>query len=206
MANDGWARVERDSPVPPKLQPFALKDAPSLIEAVFPAQKDLEIFEKLMAFDVDGLARREPRISAAEIARRIGLSNPWSYFTASFKGEPGDEEEIEGAQFPLDVEQYPGLTVRWRRDIGQADKLDLLTRALANHPTYEERAGLCKRPEELDQDALYAPIWPSANAHLGYLGIEACSQPELVEQLGILRFGSVPSAIVQASSSASFPR
>ncbi len=109
-----------------RLQPFALKDAPALIEAVFPAQKvsfeaqrerkagagqtltalgsywkgrkplilvraillgsllpqtddaekDLEIFEKLMAFDEGGLARREPKISPAEIARRIELANP----------------------------------------------------------------------------------------------------------------------------------
>jgi len=133
-----------------RLQPFALQDAPALIEAVFPAQKvsfearrerkagsgqtltalgsywkdrkplilvraivlgsllpqtddaekDLEIFEKLMAFDVGGLARRAPKISPTEIARRIPLGDPWSYFTASYKGDPEDAEEIEGAQFP----------------------------------------------------------------------------------------------------------
>ena len=46
---------------------------------------------------------------------------------------------------------------------------------LAAYPTFEERAGLCKRPEELDQTALYAPIWPAVNAHLGHLGIDAHS-------------------------------
>jgi putative DNA methylase len=225
-----------------RLQPCALKDAPALIEAVFPAQKvsfeaqrerkagagqtltalgsywkgrkplilvraivlgsllpqtddpekDLEIFEKLMAFDEGGLARRAPKISPAEIARRITLDDPWCYFTASFKGAPDDAEEIEGAQFPLEVEDYPGLSVRWRRDIDQADKLDLLAKALATYPTYEERAWLCKRPEEMDQTALYAPIWPAVNAHLGHLGIEAHSHQELVEQLGVLRFGHRP--------------
>jgi putative DNA methylase len=224
------------------LQPFALKDAPALIEAVFPAQKvsfeaqrerkagagqtltalgsywkgrkplilvraivlgsllpqtddaekDLEIFEKLMAFDEGGLARREPKISPAEIARRIVLANPWSYFTASFKGDPEDAEEIEGAQFPLDVDHYPGLTIRWRRDIDEADKLDLLERTLATYTTYEERAALCKRSEEMDQAVLYAPVWSAVNAHLGHLGIEAHSHPALVEQLGILRFGHRP--------------
>jgi putative DNA methylase len=227
-----------------RVRPFALKDAPALIEAVFPAQKvsfeaqrerkagagqtltalgsywkgrkplilvraivlgsllpqtddaekDLEIFEKLMAFDEGGLARREPKISPAEIARRIELANPWSHFTASFKGDPEDAEEIEGAQFPLNVDDYPGLTIRWRRDIDPETKLDLLSRALATYTTYEERAGLCKRPKEMDQDALYAPIWPAVNAHLGHLGIEAHSHQELVEQLGILRCGggSIP--------------
>ncbi len=102
-----------DAKAGPRIEPFGLKDAPALIEAVFPAQKvsfeaqrerkagagqtltalgsywkgrkplilvraivlgsllpqtddaekDLEIFEKLMAFDEGGLARREPKIS-----------------------------------------------------------------------------------------------------------------------------------------------
>lgn len=164
----------------------------SLLPQTEDAEKDLEIFEKLMAFDDGGLARREPKISPAEIARRIELADPWSYFTGSFKGDAKDGEEIEGAQFPLDVDDYPGLTVRWRRDVDEADKLDLLAKALATFPTYEERAGLCNRPEEMDQVALYDPIWPAVNAHLGHLGIEAHSHQQLVEQLGILRFGHRP--------------
>jgi putative DNA methylase len=227
---------------PSKFQPFTLKDAPALIEAVFPAQKvsfeaqrerkagagqtltalgsywkgrkplilvraivlgsllpqtddpekDLEIFEKLMAFDVGGLARRAPKITPADIARRVELANPWRYFTAAFKGDPENAAEIESARFPLDLDDYPGLTIRWQRGIDEVDKLDLLTKALATYPTYEERAGPCKRPEEMDQTALYAPIWPAVNAHLGHLGIEAHSHQELVEQLGILRYGHRP--------------
>ncbi len=228
-----------DTEKAPKLQPHALKDAPTLIEAVFPAQKvsfeaqrerkagagqtltalgsywkgrkplilvraivlgmllpqtddpeqDLEIFEQLMAFDDAGLARREPKIAPAEIAWRITLDNPWAFFNATYKG---DHEDIEGATFPLEVDDYPGLRILWRRDIAEEARLELLAKALATFPSYEERAGLCKRPEELDQEALYAPIWPAVNAHLGHLGIEAYSHPELVEQLGILRYGHRP--------------
>ena len=231
-----------DAPTAPRIEPFALKDAPALIEAVFPAQKvsfeaqrerragagqtltalgsywkgrkplilvraivlgsllpqtgdaekDLEIFEKLMAFDEGGLARREPKLSPAQIARRIELADPWRWFTTSFKGDAEDAEEIAGAQFPLDIDDYPGLSIRWRRDTDDEDKQALLARALATSPTYEERAGLCKRPEEMDQTELYAPIWPAVNAHLGHLGIEAHSHQELVEQLGILRYGHRP--------------
>jgi len=126
-----------------RLQPFALREAPALIEAVFPAQKvsfeaqrerkagagqtltalgsywkgrkplilvraivlgsllphtddpekDLEIFEKLMAFDEGGLARREPKISPADIAQRVALEEPWNYFIASLKGNSRDAEE-----------------------------------------------------------------------------------------------------------------
>jgi putative DNA methylase len=64
-------------------------------------EKDLEIFEQLMAFDDAGLARREPKIAPAEIARRITLDNPWAFFSFSFKGDPEDIEEIESASFPL---------------------------------------------------------------------------------------------------------
>ncbi len=164
----------------------------SLLPQTDDAEKDLEIFEKLMAFDEGGLARREPKISPAEIARRLELADPWRYFAASFKGDKEDAEEIEGAQFPLDIDDYPGLSFRWRRDIDEPDKLEILARTLATYPTYEERAGLCKRPEEMDQTALYAPIWPAVNAHLGHHGIEAHSHQELVEQLGILRYGHRP--------------
>src|SRR6056297_2915371 len=112
------------------LQLFALKDAPALIEKVFPAQKvsfeaqrerkagagqtltalgsywkgrkplilvraivlgillprtedeeqDLLVFEKLMAFDSGGLARRvfaKGGLSASLIASRLELDKPW---------------------------------------------------------------------------------------------------------------------------------
>ncbi len=225
-----------------RLEPFALRDAPALIEAVFPAQKisfeaqrerkagagqtltalgsywkgrkplilvraillgsllpqtddpeqDLEIFEQLMAFDTAGLARREPKISVTELARRLTLADTRRYFAASYEGKAATQQDLACLQCPFEPDDYPGLTIRWRRDIDEADKLDLLAQALATYPTYEERAGLCKRPEELEQSALYAPIWLAVNAHLGRFGIEAHSHQELVEQLGILRFGHRP--------------
>nr|WP_242523193.1 DUF1156 domain-containing protein [Thiocystis minor] len=223
-------------------QPFALRDATALIEAVFPAQKvsfeaqrerkagagqtltalgsywkgrkplilvraiilgsllprtddpeqDLEIFEQLMAFDLEGLARREPKISVTELARRLTLADPWRYFAASYEGKAVASEDLACLRCPFEPDDYPGLSIRWRRDLDQADRLDLLAQALATFTTYEERAGLCKRPEELDPAALYAPIWPAVNAHLGRFGIAAQSHQELVEQLGILRFGHRP--------------
>jgi len=225
-----------------KLQPFALKDAPALIESVFPAQKvsfeaqrerkagagqtltalgsywkgrkplilvraillgsllpqtddpekDLEIFERLMAFDNGGLARREPKLRPADIAERVALVHPWQVFSYTLKGTSHSVEEIDRLQFPIRLADYPGLTLRWRRDLQPDAKLEVLAQALATFSTYEERAALCKRPEELDQAALYAPIWPAVNAHLGRFGIQAHSHQELVEQLGILRFGHRP--------------
>ncbi|QCP47929.1 DUF1156 domain-containing protein [Trinickia violacea] len=199
------------------LTPLALKDAPALIESVFPAQKvsfeaqkerkagagqtltalgsywkgrkplilvraivlgsllpptgdgeaDLAIFEKLMAFDDEGLARRAlaaNAYSAAKLQELIPISDPERYFSG--RG--------------------------WRRDITDDEKLVLYRRALATLPSYEEKASLCKRPEEMDQGWLYAPVWPVVNQHYGDLGLNACSFADLVEQLGILRYGKRP--------------
>lgn len=72
------------------------------------------------------------------------------------------------------------------------DKLALYLAMLQTLPNYEARAALCKRPEELDQTELFAPVWATVNSHYRHFGINAYSHQELVEQLGILRFGSRP--------------
>ena len=199
------------------LTPLALKDAPALIETVFPAQKvsfeaqterkavaaqtltglgsywkgrkplilvraivlgsllpptdnaeaDLAIFEKLMAFDDEGLARRAlaaSAFSATRLQELIPISDPERYFGA--RG--------------------------WRRDVTDDDKLELYRQAMTTFASYEEKASLCKRPEEVDQEWLYAPVWSEVNRHYAHLGVSAQSLAELVEQLGILRYGRRP--------------
>ncbi|MFW7345132.1 MAG: anti-phage-associated DUF1156 domain-containing protein [Pigmentiphaga sp.] len=199
------------------LTPLALKDAPALIETVFPAQKvsfeaqserkavaaqtltglgsywkgrkplilvraivlgsllpptddaeaDLAIFEKLMAFDDEGLARRAlaaNAYSATMLQEVIPISDPERYFSG--RG--------------------------WRRDITDDEKLVLYRRALTTLSSYEEKASLGKRPEELDQDWLFSPVWPEVNRHYAHLGVNVQSLPELVEQFGILRYGHRP--------------
>lgn len=208
-----------DAPTAPRIEPLALRDAPALIEAVFPAQKvsfqaqrerNAGAGQTLTALGSYWKGRkplilvraivlgsllpqrriwgfsRSPWPSMREVWRggsrrsvrrrspaRSRWPTPGDYFTASFKGDPEDAAEIKGARFPLDIDDYPALSIRWRRDIDENDKLDLLAKALATYPTNEERVGLCKRPKEMDQDALYAPIWPAVNAHLGHLAIDA---------------------------------
>jgi putative DNA methylase len=201
----------------PPLTPGALRDAPALIESVFPVQKisfeaqeertavqsqtltglgsywkgrkplilvraivlgtllpatgdaeaDLDIFERLMAFDEESLARRALAANAFSVSTLqdlIPIADPESYF-----GRRG-----------------------WRRDITDEEKLTLYRRALATVGSYEEKSSLCKRPEEVDQAWLYAPVWPIVNRHFAHLGVLASSIPDLVEQLGVLRFGHRP--------------
>lgn len=226
------------------LPPLALKDAPALIETVFPAQKvsfeaqqertsvqsqtltglgsywkgrkplilvraivlgsllpptedaqgDLALFEKLMAFDDEGLARRAligNAVSAAEIAARIQLDEPWAYFKAAIKRRDVRGGDVRWMRFPLDADAE-GISLRWQRSLSDDDKLVIYRKLLATCTSYEEKASLGKRPEELDQEWLYAPVWPEVNRHYAHLGISVKSLPELVEQLGILRYGHRP--------------
>lgn len=199
------------------LTPLALKDAPALIETVFPAQKvsfeaqkerkaqasqtltalgsfwkgrkplilvravvlgallpatddaeqDLDIFERLMAFDEESLARRalaNGAFNVEALQALIPINDPDRYFS----------------------------TTGWRRDIGLDEKLELYRPAIATFGSYEAKAALCKRPEEVDTDWLYEPVWPVVNRHYAHLGIQAYSFDQLIDQLGELRYGRRP--------------
>jgi adenine-specific DNA methylase len=227
-----------------QLTPFALKDAPALIESVFPAQKvsfeaqqertsvqsqtltglgsywkgrkplilvrsvvfgallpqsadhekDLEIFEALMGFDDLGLAKRAITLNSikpADIISSIKLDNPWDFFTHNIKVDDPELKQIEVLTAPFDSVSM-GLKLRWRRDVYKTDKIPLFRKYLDQFQTYEERASLCKRPEECDQEWLYQHVWPKVNQHLSKYYINASSHHQLVEQLGILKFGRKP--------------
>ncbi len=152
----------------------------SLLPATDDAEQDLTVFEKLMAFDEESLARRalaENALSATRLQELIPISDPERYFSG--RG--------------------------WRRDITDDDKLVLYRRALATFGSYEEKAGLGKRPEEVDQEWLYAPAWKAVNQHYAHLGINANNIAELVEQLGMLRYGHRPRAGDTFSGGGSIP-
>jgi adenine-specific DNA methylase len=226
------------------LVPFALKDAPALIESVFPAQKvsfesqrerkanlgqtltslgsywkgrkplilvraivlgsllpatdnpqkDLEIFEALMAFDLAGLARRavsQKIIKPKEIAAAIRLDKPWQYFTYKLKRSELSAGDFSHRSFPIDAD-VEGIDIKWRSEITDDGKALIFQKYLATLGSYEERSLLGKRPEEVDQAWLYQSIWKKVNAHLSSFGVNASSHQELVEQLGMLRFGHRP--------------
>ncbi|MCB0066136.1 MAG: DUF1156 domain-containing protein, partial [Caldilineaceae bacterium] len=240
-----------------KLTPFALKDAPALIESVFPAQKvsfeaqterkavqsqtltglgsywkgrkplilvraivigsllpqtgspekDLELFEKLMAFDEEGLARRAlaaNSLKPKDIAKLIELADPWDYFTFKAGKSSVSADTIQRWHFPFDPDEE-GIKVSWRRDLIENDKLAVFRKVMSALPNYEEKAQHCKRPEEVDETWLYAPVWSAVNEAYSVWGVTAQSHSELAEQLGILRFGRRPRAGDTFSGGGSIP-
>ncbi len=166
----------------------------SLLPQTDENEKDLEIFEKLMAFDDHGLARRafiKNDLKPNHIAAHIALSNPWNYFTFKGRDDLPEGDRLLSLECPFDADKE-GISLRWIRHVSTEAKIHLIEQALATLPTYEEKAKHCKRPEEIDHDWLYAPIWPAVNDHYAKWGIDAHSFPELIEQMGILRFGHRP--------------
>ncbi len=179
----------------------------SLLPPTEDAEKDLEIYEQLMAFDKGGLARRALANNAfkpKEIVQSLELNNPWDYFAYTIKTDDLTTEAVDTWRTPFDSDER-GISIRWQRDLADEDKLFLYLQMLDKLPTYEARAALSKRPEELDQKALYAPIWKAVNSHYQHLGINAQSHQDLVEQLGILRFGHRPKVGDTFSGGGSIP-
>tara|TARA_R110002072_G_scaffold246432_1_gene405668 strand:+ start:4540 stop:7566 length:3027 start_codon:yes stop_codon:yes gene_type:complete len=240
-----------------ELTPFALKDAPALIEAVFPVQKvsfeaqiertsvqsqtltglgsywkgrkplilvrsiilgsllpqsddnekDLKAFEMLMAFDIESLSKRaiiQNSIKPVDFISSLHIHNPWDFFTHNIKQDDDRFNEIDALQAPFDSNAL-GLKIRWRRDIDNDEKIPLFKKHLEQLDTYEEKATLCKRPEECDQEWLYQHIWKNINAHYSKFGVQANSIENLVKQLGILRFGNEPSVGDVFSGGGSIP-
>lgn len=227
-----------------ELTPFALKDAPALIEAIYPAQKvsfeaqrerkagagqtltaigaywkgrkplilvrsvilgsllprtkdnegDLKIFEMLMGFDIESLSKRalvHNKIKPMEIANTLSLSNPWDFFAHNVKESDIHFFDVEALSFPLTESKF-NLKLKWRRDLSETKKLQILRSYLETLDNYESRASRCKRPEEVDQPWLYSHVWQELAHMYKDFGITATSHQELIEQLGILRYGRRP--------------
>ena len=77
---------------------------------------------------------------------------------------------------------------RWRDDLAEDERRARIAAAFAGLP-YAERLAHVRRPEECSEAELLTPVWQDVNRHLG---TAVRSIPELVEQLGIARFGRRP--------------
>ncbi|MFA0358355.1 anti-phage-associated DUF1156 domain-containing protein [Vibrio breoganii] len=171
------------------------------------AEADLEIFDLLMGFDIESLAKRaliQNDIKPADFASRLSIKSPWDYFSHNVKPLDASFSDVDDLQFPIDSNAL-GLRLRWRRDIDESEKLALYRQYLDLFESYEEKASMCKRPEEVEQSWLHSHIWARINAHLRGYGVNALSFQDLVEQLGVLRFGHRPKVGDTFSGGGSIP-
>lgn len=145
--------------------------------------RDLAIFEKLMAMDDESfVVRWKRRPKPKEILERLSIARINDYFTIS----PPDVLPLSA---PIDWtrDEYEGVEVDWRSDLPELERRRLEAQMLPQ-VTYRERVEEAKRPEEV-VDTVAVHIWDEVNAHLG---TNVRSFPELIEQLGVMRFGHRP--------------
>jgi putative DNA methylase len=154
-----------------------------LLPATSDPVRDLEIFEKLMAMDDESFAVRwKRRPKPKDILATLSIARIADYFIVQPDG-------ILPTFAPVDWSNpdYQTVKVAWRQDLTALERRQLESQMLPKVP-YRERVDNALRPEEVI-DTVDDHIWDAVNAHLG---TTAGSFPELVEQLGIMRFGHRP--------------
>ena len=193
------------------LAPFSLKDAPSFIEAQFPVGRiSAEAYKERKANlgqTLTGLGSywkgRKPLILVRAVVLGALLpasDNPAKDLEIFLKLMGMDDDAIirrlksfSAKDIDATWENYVSLVSvdsgkpAWRKDISREKRDELIVQWLMDQP-YDARLKVCLRPEECD-DSLLAGIWQAVNKHLG---TTAKSIPELVDQLGIARFGHRP--------------
>jgi adenine-specific DNA methylase len=127
-------------------------------------KKDREIFLKILTMDEAGLwLRKNKPIPMQEIYDNLSPGERKRYF----------EEESNGK-------------ISYRKNITREEK-ENLQRLVFNRLSYDQKLTYCVRPEEVDN--LPETEWKKINE---YLGTNASTLQELVQELGRRRFGKIP--------------
>ncbi|MBR0861868.1 DUF1156 domain-containing protein [Bradyrhizobium diazoefficiens] len=207
-----------------KVVPFSLKDAPSLIERVWPAQK------------ISIEAQRERK--AVHGQTLTGLGSYWKgrkplvlvracVLGALLPSTGDDEKDLEifeilmgmsDEQIPVRFKEKISIDEIHRfgspaqqagliedqdtlRKLPKGEREALMTEIIRKLP-YDLRAQKLLRPEEVGEEDLTRPHLKIVNEHLG---TNAESLSELIQQLGEMRFGRRPIVVDTFSGSGSIP-
>lgn len=167
-----------------------------LLPATDSPARDLEIFERLMAMDSESFVVRWPRRpKPKEILGALSIARIADYFDIEPDGCLPESSPIDWSDAAFD-----GVKVTWRDDVRELERRNLEAQILPRLP-YREAVEQARRPEEVI-GTVHDHIWASVNSHLN---TDAHSFPELVEQLGIMRFGHRPRVADTFSGSGQIP-
>lgn len=208
--------------------PFSLRDAPALIERLLPVQKlSAESYKEQMAVHGKTLtalgsywkgrkplilnkacilgcllpATNDPTRDLEIFERLLGMDE--ASFAVRWKRRPRPEEVAVGCtpdQIAARFQVGPKGKLAWRAEVSELERRTLEAAALPPG-TYRDWVDAARRPEEVI-DSVDAHIWDEVNQHLG---TTARTFPELVEQLGIMRFGHRPRVADRFSGSGQIP-
>lgn len=183
-----------------KIVPHSLEDAPSLIEVLLPVQKiSVEVFNERSAKQgqtLTGLGSfwkgRKPLVLAK--ACILGALLPVSDYLIK-------DLEIFEMLMGIDMNSMKRRLEKNKKNPRKSREI-LEKLSTKDHGfSYRDLAKEALRPEECGNE-LFDPIWTYVNSHLG---TDAHSFPELVEQLGIMRFGHRPRLADTFSGSGQIP-
>ncbi len=164
-----------------KIEPFKLKDAPSLIERLLPVQKlSAEVYKERMA----GSGQTLTALGSYWKGRKPLILAKACILGALFPATDDPQKDLEVFELLMGMDT---VSIKKRLKAKGAKKY-LQKLKEGDAIPYRELVKASKRPEELG-DELFSHIWNEVNEHLG---TNASSFPELIEQLGIMRFGKRP--------------
>lgn len=149
---------------------------------------DMDVFLRLMTMDDEGLRRRKNKsIPAARLVEEL-LTMPPSV-QRRFLEPVAQAVQLAGERGSGGAGEQGGKGAGERgrlRKLGREEREELQGLVFDRLP-YGEKLNYCARPEQIDGPS--AEAWAVINAHLG---TEAATLPELVEALGVRRFGRRP--------------
>jgi len=170
------------------LAPFSWKDRPALIETLLPVRKlSAESYKEQMA----GAGKTLTALGSYWKGRKPLILNKACVLGCLLPATDDPMKDLEVFELLMAMDET-SLEKRLRhKGSKEAREFVLPSGGLnrTNQPGYTEFVEEASRPEECDEDELFAHVWDRVNAHLG---TAASSFPELVMEMGIARFGHRP--------------
>ena len=167
------------------VKPFSLKDAPALIEHLLPVQKlSAEAYKEQMA----GTGKTLTALGNYWKGRKPLILNKACILGCLLPATNNRARDLEIFEMLMGMDMA-SLEARLEDKNDKESRFILgKHRSLAHHESYKVWVQSASRAEECGEE-LFDHIWPEVNEHLG---TSAQSFPELIEQLGVMRFGHRP--------------
>lgn len=158
----------------------------ALLPATGDLQRDLQIFEMLMGLDEISLGMRCKEPKPAEICRTCKIADIYRYFDVWPANSLPQKAPFNIKDMGIDPNTGKPPKLTWRKDVSPKDRRRIIAQALPKG-SYRDLVAKAKKFDECPD--LQNHIWDEVNEHLG---TTAKSLPQLIEQLGIMRFGHTP--------------
>lgn len=176
------------------LQPFEWKDKPALIEYLFPVQKiSAESYKEQMA----GSGKTLTALGSYWKGRKPLILNKACILGSLL---PATDDRLKDLEI---FEMLMGMDGRSMQKRIEASLSESKQENIGEYLVlpYNDQVRQAKRPEEVS-DSLFSHIWKIVNVHLG---TNSQSFPELLEEIGVARFGHRPRVADVFSGSGQIP-